>query len=273
VTHELYRKPAVAGSFYPDTEDALRFMVDGFLEESGVNPAKEGVASIVVPHAGYVYSGSTAACAFQRVSGSNIERVILLGCSHHFSFDGASIVTSGEFETPLGTFPIDDEFATRLAADTLTADAEPHVPEHALEVELPFLAIAVGLVPIVPILFGSRFGPWHREFAGMLAEMTSDTDLVIASSDLSHYLTESQANTIDHATLDTLLTQDVDNFAQGVDTGRCSVCSLAAVGTAMTYSLARGADQWTLLDHCTSARASGDVTRVVGYAAVSMESA
>ena len=103
--------------------------------------------------------------------------------------------------------------------------------------------------------------------------MTGETDLVLASSDLSHFLTEDQANALDHKTIDTLLEQDVSAFAESVDSGDCSVCSLAAVATAMHYSLKQGATNWSLLDYRTSARVSGDASRVVGYAAVSMECA
>ena len=95
MNYGLHRKPAVAGTFYPESPDALRLMLEEFLEQSGVDPAKEAVAAIIVPHAGYVYSGSTAACAFRRIAGSDIRRAILLGCSHRYSFEGASIVTSG----------------------------------------------------------------------------------------------------------------------------------------------------------------------------------
>ena len=268
----LKRKPAVAGTFYPEQPAVLRRMLQEYLDQSGVNPAGSAVRVLVVPHAGYIYSGPTAACAFRRVAGSDIERVILLGCSHHFSFEGACIYTEGAFETPLGEFPIDETFAARLAERVGNSDPEPHAQEHALEVELPFLAMSVGIVPIVPVLFGSRFGEPHMRFAKALLEMTGDNDLIIASSDLSHYLTESQANALDHTTIDTLLKKDVQAFVGDVQSGRCSVCSLAAVATAMVYSLECGAAEWSLLDYRPSAHASGDTSRVVGYAAVSMES-
>lgn len=273
MTHGLKRRPAVAGTFYPEEPAVLRRMLQEYLDQSGVNPAGSGVRVLLVPHAGYIYSGPTAACAFQRIARSDIERVILLGCSHHYSFEGACIYTEGAFETPLGEFPIDETFAARLAERVGNSDPEPHAQEHALEVELPFLAMTVGIVPIVPVLFGSRFGPSSIRFAKVLAELSGDRDLVLASSDFSHYLTESQANAIDRRTIDTLLTKDVQEFVDGVESGRCSVCGLAAVATAMLYSLERGAEEWSLLDYSTSARASGDTSRVVGYAAVSMECA
>ena len=98
---DLKRKPAVAGTFYPEKPALLRRVVQEYLEQSGILPARSGVRGLLVPHAGYVYSGPTAACAFRRVAESEVERVVLLGCSHHFSFEGASIVTRGYFERSL----------------------------------------------------------------------------------------------------------------------------------------------------------------------------
>ena len=270
---DLKRKPAVAGTFYPERPGELKRMLQGYLDQSGVHPAGSGVRVLVVPHAGYIYSGPTAACAFRRVAECDIDRVILLGCSHHDSFDGASIFMQGSFQTPLGDFPVDEDFAARLADRVETSDSKPHAQEHALEVELPFLAMTVGIVPIVPVLFGSPFGPPSIHFANVLAELAGDRDLVLASSDLSHYLTEEQANAIDHTTLDTLLKKDVQAFAEAVQSGCCSVCSLAAVAIAMVYSLESGAEEWSLLNYSTSAHASGDTSRVVGYAALPMERA
>ncbi len=269
----LKRKPAVAGSFYPKDPAKLRDMIQDYLDQSGVHPADSGVRSLLVPHAGYIYSGPTAACAFQRVAESGIQRVILLGCSHHYSFEGASIVTEGQFESPLGDFPIDEDFAAALAEKVITSETEAHAQEHALEVELPFIAMTLGVIPIVPVLFGSRFGDAHLQFAHALAELSGPNDLVLASSDLSHYLSEEQANAIDGNTIDTLLKADVRAFAEDVQSGRSSLCSLAAVATTMAYSLEEGARDWSLLDYRTSAHASGDTSRVVGYAAVSMECA
>ncbi len=272
MTRGLKRVPAVAGAFYPEQPAVLRRTIQEYLDQSEVRPAESGVRALVVPHAGYIYSGPTAAYAFRRAAECDIDRVILLGCSHRYSFEGPAIYAEGSFDTPLGEFPIDEDFAARLAERTGNCDPEPHAQEHSLEVELPFISMTFGNVPIVPVLFGSRFGPSSIRFAKVLAELAGDRDLVLASTDLSHYLTESQANEIDRRTIDTLLTKDVEEFVSGAESGRCSVCGLNAVATAMVYSHECGAEEWSLLDYSTSARASGDTSRVVGYAAISMES-
>ncbi|MBI5096021.1 MAG: AmmeMemoRadiSam system protein B [Candidatus Hydrogenedentes bacterium] len=265
------RKPAVAGRFYPSDPVELQEMVDRYIKQAEVTAAPDRAACIVAPHAGYVYSGPTAGFVYARILGKQPGRVILLGCSHRYPIETASVFTRGAFETPVGCFPVDEEFADRIAEETESTTVEPHLLEHALEVQLPFLKAAVGEVPIVPILFGSPPGRWHAEIGQRIASMVGDDDLVIASTDLSHYMTEEQAHRKDKQSIDALLSKDWAVYTSGVATGACSMCGSPAVVAAMAYALARGAEEWTLLDYRTSADASGDHERVVGYAAVTME--
>lgn len=267
------RRPAVAGRFYPDHPVELRETVEKCIGVAGVDAAPERVAAIVAPHAGYVYSGATAGYAYARVRGKKPNRVILLGCSHRFALDTASVFTRGAFETPLGTFPIDEDFADKVAEETGAETTEPHLMEHALEVQLPFLYVALGEVPIVPVLFGSPPARWHAQMGEKIAGLAEEDDLLVASTDLSHYLSEHEAHRRDKQSLDTLLSKDWNAYSVGIATGACAMCGSPAITAAMTYSLAQGADEWILLDYRTSADASGDHDRVVGYAAVSMERA
>ena len=269
---ERARRPAVAGQFYPSDPEELRETVERHLESAGVTPAPEQVAAVIAPHAGYIFSGPTAGFAFARVRGKRPKRVVLLGCSHRHVIDTASVYPDGVFETPLGDFPIDRAFAQEFVATAgAHASTEPHLHEHALEVELPFISVAIGQVPIVPILFGGRPGAWHAKAGEALAGLVDDDDLVVASTDLSHYLTEDEANALDRHSLDTVLGQDWRKFADSIVSGACSTCGATAVAAAMTYALARNASDWRLLNYSTSARTSGDYDRVVGYAAISME--
>lgn len=271
MTSQTKRAPAVAGSFYPREPEALLEMVDGYLQEAAVEAAPERVACLIVPHAGFIYSGPCAAYAYACVAGDYVKRVVLLGCSHRYPFDGVSIVTAGAFDTPLGPFPIAEDLASRIAERTPTHSTEPHGPEHSLEVQLPFISATLGHVPIVPVLFGGQFSESHRRFSEVLAEELEEGDLVITSTDLSHYLTEKEAQRQDSKSLDLLLAREVDEFVEGMSDGRVSMCGATAVAAAMVYSAQRGTGAWTLLDQRTSAPVSGDYSRVVGYAAVSME--
>lgn len=259
--------------FYPADSGQLHREVDSFLAQARVEPAPERVVAAVVPHAGYVYSGATAGHVYARVRGKRPARVFLLGRSHRAYFDGASIFHSGTFETPLQDFPIDERAAAKLKESVTAAPLDIHYPEHSLEVQLPFLAVAIGAVPIVPVLFGSDAGPFHIEFGRQLAALLEPDDLVIASTDLSHYHSQAEANKLDKVSLDTILEQDCEALCHGLRGGVCSMCGAPAVVAAMACALERGAQDWRLLDYRTSAEASGDFDRVVGYGAISMERA
>ena len=267
------RRPAVAGQFYPAEPATLRRMAREFVDASRVEAAPDRVTTVVAPHAGYIYSGPTAGFAYARVEGKQPKRIILLGCSHRYYIDTASVYTRGVFETPLGVFPIDEPFADSLAVEFGSTSDEPHLLEHALEVQLPFLAVTVGLVPVVPVLLGGPAGSWHAEAGERLAELVDPSDLVVASTDLSHYLDEKRANAIDKRSIDAVLGKDWREFAEGVENQTCSMCGAAAVTAAMAFAKARNAESWQLLDYRTSGAASGDFRRVVGYAAISMEQA
>jgi len=267
------RKPAVAGQFYPGHEEDLARMVQQYIDETGLAPAPERVAAVVAPHAGYVYSGRTAAFAFARIRGAKPKRVILLGCSHRYPLATASVFDTGSFESPLGVFPVDEHFAKGLAQEWESESILPHQQEHALEVQLPFLWAALGETPIVPVLFGGPATLWHEEAGKRLAALADAGDIVVASTDLSHYLADSAAHQIDKRTLDAVLNKNCAAFCDGLVGGSYSMCGGAAVVAAMAFAKARGAEAWSLLDYQTSGATSGDLDRVVGYAAISMERA
>ncbi|MDX9974676.1 MAG: AmmeMemoRadiSam system protein B, partial [FCB group bacterium] len=190
----LHRNPAVAGQFYPGEPERLRDAVKDYLDRSNVTAAPEQVVAIVSPHAGYIYSGPTAGFAFARVRGKKPRRVLLLGSSHRYHIPTAAVFARGSFVTPLGEFPVDESFAEEAADELGLTTVEPHLYEHALEVQLPFLAVAVGEVPIVPILFGSPSSERHARAGEWLARRGHPDDQVIASTDLSHYQPEDTAN-------------------------------------------------------------------------------
>lgn len=265
------RSAAVAGTFYPGDPKTLEAMVQEFMDKAPVKPAPDRVAAIVAPHAGYVYSGPTAGFAYKHICGMKPKRVIVLGGSHRYRLEKASVWISGAFETPLGHFPIDEAFAQAFAEETGSDSVDPHFGEHGLEVQLPFIQAALGIIPIVPVLFGGRARDWHVAMGRKLAELAGDSSLVIASTDLSHFMTEDEANAIDKRTLDALVKLDTAALIAGLQTGKYAMCGESAVLAAIGYALEQGATDGVLLDYRTSAAASGDYGRVVGYGAVSME--
>ena len=268
------RAPAVAGQFYPAAPEKLRNAVARCLDETDTLSAPERVSTIVAPHAGYPYSGPTAGCAFRRIQGKAPRRVVLLGPSHHFRFRGVSLYTEGTFESPLGPVPVENAFMARLARRFGNTCPEAHVPEHALEVELPFLqAVLAPGFAIVPVLFGDYPTSEHRALAEFLAEHLDPGDLILASTDLSHFLTEPEANQIDRHSLNVVLAGDPESLATGLRDGSCSLCGGTAVVVALAVSNlldARSRSEW---DYRTSAWATGDSSRVVGYGGLTLERA
>ncbi len=268
------RPPAVAGQFYPAVPQKLRSTVARYLDEVATVPAPERVSAIIAPHAGYPYSGPTAGWAFRRIQGMAPRRVVLLGPSHHYRFRGFSIAQESAFETPLGNVPIDCDFMTQLTHVFGSQCPEAHVPEHALEVELPFLqAVLAPGFSIVPVLFGDYPGNEHRALVEFLVENLDPGDLILASTDLSHFLSEPEANAIDRRSLDTVLTGDPEALATGLRDGSCALCGGTAVVVALAAANLLGASSRSEWDYRTSARATGDPSRVVGYGGLTFEHA
>ncbi|MGD9253653.1 MAG: AmmeMemoRadiSam system protein B [Holophagae bacterium] len=182
------RPPAVAGSFYTEDPAGLRAEVERYL---GSGPPQSGVRALVVPHAGYVFSGAVAGTAFAALDGDAVHRVVLLGPSHHRGFRGAALpdpsVTS--FATPLGDVPLDVQVLERLRGlEGFGGPPAAHDPEHSLEVELPFLQVAAPKAKIVPVLLGNGT---DLELAGKLARTLSsivdENTIVVVSSDFTHH--------------------------------------------------------------------------------------
>jgi hypothetical protein len=268
---QAIREPAVAGQFYPADPDQLRSLVSEFIEEGEVDAAPDRVQALIAPHAGFIFSGPAAGRAYARARGKEPERIVLLGGSHRQLIRTAQVFSGEAFESPLGRFPIDAEFAADLAQRWKSRSDEAHAFEHSLEVHLPFVEAVFGLVPIVPVLFGSGPSEWHANAGRQLAQRLGPNDLVIASTDFSHYLSQEQAEAIDKRSIQAVLQGDWKAYADGIEEGRFSMCGAPAIVVAMTCADDRGASERVLLDYRTSAKASGDYSRVVGYAAISLE--
>jgi hypothetical protein len=261
------REPAVAGLFYPDDAADLRAAVTGHVDRA---PAPEGPAeagALIAPHAGYRYSGATAGVAYRMVAERQglIQRVVLAGPAHRVPVEGVGVgVTSARaWRTPLGEVPVDVEACGRLvSAGAAVAADEAHAPEHSLEVHLPFIQQVLGPVPIVPLLVG-------RCLASVVAaalELAWDdhATLVVISSDLSHYLDEDEARARDDRTRQAIIE------GRAGDIGPYDACGSVAVTGLMVAAQHRDVVPRTLA-LSTSADASGDRTRVVGYGSFAFE--
>ncbi len=253
------RPAAAMGSFYPASAERLSRTVAALLEGAR-STEQPRLCGIIAPHAGYVYSGRSAAEAFKstRFMKGGIRRAIVVGPAHYVPFRGLAAPSSPAFATPLGESPVDSASIASLAeAGLVVIDDEPHGPEHALEVELPFLQTIFGPLPIVPLLFGfSSAGA----VAAALAQLWTGNTLLVVSSDLSHY--ESYEDACAHDAHTAASIEALDEHAIGA----ADACGHLAIRGALIEAKSRGLSVLRL-DLCNSGDTAGDKGSVVGYGA------
>jgi MEMO1 family protein len=254
------RPPAVAGQFYAGHADQLRAQVAGLLAGA---PAFRAVSpkALIAPHAGYVYSGRVAATAFAplRDRASGIERVVLIGPAHYVPVRGVAVPTTDAFETPLGRLPVDHDALAAISDMSFVIGADaPHAPEHALEVELPFLQALLRRCAVVPLLVGD-VAP--TDAADVLRRLWGGPEtLIVVSSDLSHYHDYDTARRLDAATADAIERQDWGYL------GPNEACGFLPIAGLLIEAARRGL--WAQrLSLCNSGDTAGGRDRVVGYGA------
>ncbi len=263
-TPALSRPPAVAGMFYPGTAGELARMVDGLLETaraeiSGSAPVPK---AIIAPHAGYVYSGATAARAHARFApiSDDVERVVLLGPAHRVAFDGLAVPSVAAFEGPLGPVPLDRAAIEGLKTLPGVVELdEAHRQEHSLEVHLPFLRRVLGDgFRLVPIVVGKADA---ETVAAVLEQLWGEAETVIVvSSDLSHYLDDTSARTRDAATRTAIETLRFERISAG------DACGAGPIHGLLRLAQLRDL-RATTIELCNSGDTAGPKDRVVGYGA------
>ena len=268
------RFPCVAGTFYPAEKEKLKRMIEGFLNEVSLPKIKGKIFGILSPHAGYIYSGKVAAYSFKSIASRKIERVILIGVSHQEIFEGLSLWKKGNWLTPLGEVPLDIEFLEEISKEFKDIGEEPHLFEHSLEVQLPFLQIVLKEnFKIVPILLGSDDLDLIKTLAKFLAkEIFKKETIIVASSDLSHYPPDEIAKKADKETLKAILTKEINVLEETilklasefpeVDT---FLCGKSAVKVLMEIAKNIKNSYGEILYYQNSSEVSFDKTQVVGY--------
>ena len=243
--------------FYPDEPAELRTMVSEFLRRA---PQQQGHApkALIVPHAGFVYSGAIAAAAYSTVAQRAIDRVVLIGPSHRVYLRGMALPTTTRFATPLGEIPIDADLSERLAThdDVIRADA-PHAMEHCLEVQLPFLQVLYGDFTLLPVVLGVV--PPAKVASLLAAAWGDEHTLVLISSDLSHYHDYATAQAIDSATNAAILRRESTLSGD-------QACGAVGINGA-TYLARERSLPVAEIARCNSGDTAGDRSRVVGYGA------
>ncbi|MDP8212912.1 MAG: AmmeMemoRadiSam system protein B [Candidatus Zapsychrus exili] len=263
------KKPNVSGQFYSSNKDELKNQINQFLSKADIDPKEEYVPAIIVPHAGYVYSGQVAAYGFKAASKNTYKTIVIIAASHYFPFDGVSIYSEGAFSTPLGDVEVDDVFAKELILldNKFSFESQVFEQEHSLEVEIPFAQSTFKDFKIVPIIMGQPTFDVVNKFAQALNKVIGDREdvLVIASTDMSHFHNDSVARDMDNKTLDVLREFDIEEFWKGCKLKTLEMCGFVPVTAALLYAKQKGFKDIEILKYANSGDITQDKSRVVGY--------
>ena len=256
----IIRRPAVAGSFYPAQPDRLRRKVVELLADAE-SALKIAPKALIAPHAGYIYSGPSAAAAFARLrdSAQTWARVVLIGPAHYVAIRGIALPTVDAFETPLGRVPVDHDALNKITGlPFVSRNDAAHAPEHALEVELPFLQIVLRSFSMLPLVVGDATA---HEVAQVLARLWSGPEtLLVISSDLSHYHSYETARRLDAATAAVIENGDWASLGPGQACGYLPIAGLVIEANHHNLKARR-------LSLCSSGDTAGSRDQVVGYGA------
>jgi AmmeMemoRadiSam system protein B/AmmeMemoRadiSam system protein A len=274
------RLPAVAGKFYPDSEPRLKLAIQKYLQDAVPVKTKNPTA-IIVPHAGYIFSGQICADGFKQVSEQQYDVVVILGTNHtNPDFRKISVYPGSGFSTPLGIAMIDRNMASALteANPDCIPDKSLHEQEHSIEVIVPFVQVLFPKAKIVPVIVGAADIDMCTRFGRTLASVVKDRRaLIVASSDLSHYPSAKDAASVDGKTLEAMTALDPEAFGSAIrnqmnrripNLSTCA-CGEAPIMAAMAAAKSLGATRGDIISYAHSGDASiGEPSRVVGYGAV-----
>jgi hypothetical protein len=267
----MKRKPYVAGQFYPGGRDALRETIAGMVE---ANASPRQAIAVVSPHAGYIYSGPVAGAVFSAVKVPGT--CVVLGPAHREIGSLVAIQGRGSWLTPLGESPIDEALAARITAacPLVEENAQAHLGEHSLEVQLPFIQYFREDAAIVPICVSHEAGYPDLETLGRGLAQAIRQDgretLIVASTDMSHYVSQKTAEKKDMMALRKVLDLDPAGLFATVVAERISMCGFQPTAAALVAAIVLGASEARLVRYATSGDASGDYSQVVGYAGITI---
>jgi hypothetical protein len=261
------RAAQVAGYFYPSNPDKLKKDIRLLLDITKPEQKFEKIFGIVSPHAGYIYSGKTAAHAYNLLVGKTYKRVIIISPSHTEYFHGVSLFEGDAYETPLGFLNVDKEFREKLVTDNgiIFKGYEGHGREHALEVQLPFLQSVLNEFKIVPIVMGDQAKRIVNTLAVKLAEVSDDETLIVASSDMSHFYNKSQADRLDSIVEKRVCDFDFDTLQADLETHTCEACGGGPIVALMKAASLKNVKHSMVLHRSDSGDVTGDNSEVVGY--------
>lgn len=271
---ENIRKAVVAGQFYPADPGELKEMIDHFLSNVPDKPGLNNILGLVCPHAGYVYSGQTAAHAYKLVQGKEYDAVVVLAPSHRESIEGASIWNKGAYETPLGLVPINEVLANEIIAQepAIQASKHGHRMEHSLEVQLPFLQQTIRNLSIIPIVIQDySLSNCQRIAQAITRVIRGKNVLLIASTDLYHGENYKKCVESIKITLDQIIKMEPEQLYESFEAGESQACGAGPVVIVELIARELGANKAILLTQTNSNDVMGQRGGyVVGYGAVAI---
>ena len=269
---ERVRRSIIAGTWYPGQPEKLRRTIDDFLAGVEPQPVAGELMGLIAPHAGYVYSGQVAAYAYRqlRLDGGparSFDLVVVVSPLHRMMAGRFATTQAAYYETPLGLVPLDVEAVDALDR-AVGLNRVGFDNEHSLEIQLPFLQVALGEFKLLPVMMGSQALADCRELAEALAHLLRDrTALIVASTDLSHFYPYDRAVQIDQITLKYIANFDPEGLAQALRTHKAEACGGGPVVATLLAARTLGANRVQVLKYANSGDVTGDRSSVVGYAA------
>jgi len=264
----MIREPAVAGQFYPAGRLELEEEVARLACPDAV---KEDALAVVVPHAGYIYSGMVAGQTLSKIKAAGT--FVILGPNHTGLGEPFSVMAKGRWRTPLGEAVIDEGLAAKLIAisQLLKDDAQAHAYEHSIEVQLPFLQFLFKEFTFLPVVVAHANGAAYRKIGADIAQAIEESQgpvTIIASSDMTHYEPQKDAKIKDRATIDAILALDADMLLSKIEELGISMCGYGPVAIAIYAARKLGAKRARLVKYQTSGDVTLDYASVVGYAGI-----
>jgi AmmeMemoRadiSam system protein B len=278
------RHPVVSGLFYPDRGEELKKEIEIYLEKVDRSELLHTVAeqtgfddpesvqplAAIAPHAGYIFSGSVQARSYVLLRNRGIETVVIVGPAHQTAFKGVSISKDDAYGTPLGDIEVDREFADSIieGGEQFRHFEDAHLGEHAVEVQLPFIQHTLPGAKIVPVLIAEQTMENALDLKNAVVSAEKKTgrqSFIVASSDLSHYHSHVDAQTLDHTVIEAVRAVDPDALSAAVQEGKAEACGIGALLTVLLLSRQEGKGKSAILMYTDSGEVSGDRRKVVGY--------
>lgn len=262
------RKSAIAGSWYPGKPDVLLDDIEKYFSAASNLELKGDIKALIAPHAGYIYSGKIAAYAYGLIRGEKYDTVIVIGPSHRVAFRGVSVFTGGGYETPLGVVPVDEVMGRKIISLNKDVQEIPaaHTSEHSIEIQLPFLQVALDKFSFVPLVMGDQNESTCQNLAQAIHEAAGDKRvLVVGSSDLSHFHDYQKAVKLDSVSIKYLEAADAEGLLANLNANKTEACGGGPMVASILAAKKMGASRAKVLKYANSGDVTGDKTSVVGY--------